>query len=95
MVTCGIIFLMSHSPRQKRLEHFSEGPIHVEIWGHEIGFTLREARYYRWARSTKEPGKWVKAYGIREGDQRYHEKLVKRVTKWFEDTARPTRWAPD
>lgn len=86
---------MSLSPTLKHLAHFSEGPIHVDIWGHQSGFTLREANYYRWTRSTKEPGKWVKVYGIREVDQHHHEKLVKRVTKWFEDTATPTKWAPD
>ena len=61
----------------------TDGPVTVTVYGPRIGFQWRKVEYFRWVRSTKEPGAWERRLPDRAVDQLHLERCVKAVRKWL------------
>lgn len=67
------------------LFQFKKGGVTVEVHGPRIGWRWREIRYFRWMKSTEEPGQWKKVLPNRDCDQLHLEHCVKAVRAWLKE----------
>lgn len=69
-------------------EHRS-GPVCVRIWGPRKGWRWKRVEYFRYIRSTRRAGQWIKVFPDRESDQRYLLGCVKAATAWLKEQDAP------
>ena len=58
------------------------GGVQVTVFGPRIGWGWNQIDYFRWTRSTREPGKWEKRLPDRRDDQPHLLACVRAVIKW-------------
>jgi hypothetical protein len=59
-----------------------KGTIWYQVYGTKIPFRIWSVEFFRLTKCTKEPGKFVREYRVRENDLVHYEGAVKIVRKW-------------
>ena len=71
------------------LFEFQSGPVHARIWGPRKGWRWKSIEYYRYVRSTRKPGSWVRVLPDRAADQLHLLRCVKATTDWLKEFDKP------
>jgi len=66
----------------QKLFHHKDGRVHLEIWGHRIGWKKRSINFYRWRPSTRVPGSFDKVDWFEPRDLVHLEKCIKQAREW-------------
>ena len=62
-----------------------KGTIWYQVYGTKIPFRIWSIQFFKLKKRTKEPGKMVREYRIKENDLVHYESAVRIVRAWLQD----------